>query len=72
MQTWISTACQQTILFRAIKIAGVVGTLLMIINHGDRLIAGAMEPIHWLKVILTYLVPYFVSTYSSLATYREQ
>jgi hypothetical protein len=68
MQTWISQVCEIPVLLRAVKIALLVGTLLMIINHGDRILTGAMAPEHWLKVLLSYFVPYFVSTYSNVVT----
>ncbi|MEH6470908.1 MAG: nitrate/nitrite transporter NrtS [Halopseudomonas sp.] len=45
----------------------LVGTLLMLINYGESIIAGTMSAKDWLKVLLTYLVPYAVSTYSSVA-----
>lgn len=50
---------------RALKLALVVGTLLTIINQGDFLLRG--QPPDWLKLVLTYLVPYGVSTWTSIA-----
>lgn len=49
-------------LVRAIKVALVVGTLLTAINQGDQIIAGMTPPL-W-KILLTYLVPYLVSSYA--------
>jgi len=43
----------------------VVGTLLNLINQGDALFGTAS--IHWMKAALTYLVPYFVSTYGAVS-----
>ncbi|RMB08114.1 nitrate/nitrite transporter NrtS [Eilatimonas milleporae] len=48
---------------RALKVSGVVGTLLVLINQGDLLLAGMAPPL-W-KILLTYLVPYSVSSYST-------
>ena len=48
---------------RAFKVAAVVGTLLVAINHGDVFVGGG--EINWLKIILTYLVPYAVATYAA-------
>ncbi len=70
MQSWISTACEKTIWLRALRISLIVGSLLMAINHGDLIITGAMESDHWVKVLLTYSVPFSVSTYSSVASCR--
>lgn len=54
---------------RATKISLIVGTLLTIINQGDMILAGQLPPI-W-KIILTYLVPFCVSSYSSAKLLRE-
>ncbi len=54
---------------RALKVGAVVGTILIAINHGDLLFAGQYPPI-W-KLILTYLVPYCVSSYSTAALLSE-
>lgn len=45
-------------------IAIVVGTVLNLINQGDALLAGA--EISLPKVLLTYCVPYGVSTYGAV------
>ena len=42
----------------------VVGSILTVINHGDMIIAGEYPP--WLKVLLTYFVPYCVTTYGAI------
>lgn len=46
----------------------VVGTILNLINQGDRL--DAPETIEWWKVCLTYCVPFCVSTYGSFMAIR--
>jgi hypothetical protein len=43
----------------------VVGTILNLINQGDALFGPG--PINWVKVLLTYLVPYVVSTYGAVS-----
>ena len=50
---------------RALKVCAIVGTLLIAINQGDLIMAGTAPPL-W-KIILTYLVPYSVSSYSTAA-----
>lgn len=50
---------------RALKLALVVGTLLTIINQGDVLLLGQSPD--WVKLMLTYMVPYGVSTWTSIA-----
>ncbi|MEP2990329.1 MAG: nitrate/nitrite transporter NrtS [Parasphingorhabdus sp.] len=48
---------------RGVRVAIIVGTILVAINQGDLLLDGTL-PAAW-KLILTYLVPYSVSSYSS-------
>jgi hypothetical protein len=49
---------------RSLDVALVVGTVLNVINQGDALIgAGSID---WLKVVLTYSVPYAVCTYGAV------
>jgi hypothetical protein len=50
---------------RSFKVALIVGTALNLINQGDALFGPAS--INWLKLILTYLMPYAVSTYGAVA-----
>ncbi len=49
---------------KAAGTALIVGTILTLINHGDVLLAGAVPPIH--KVLLTYCVPYCVTTWGAV------
>ena len=50
---------------RSLTIALIVGSVLNLINQGDALIAG--HDLNYLKVILTYLVPYCVATYGAVS-----
>lgn len=54
---------------RAAKVGLIVGTLLVAINQGPLILAGGFPPL-W-QVLLTYLVPYSVSSYSSAALWLE-
>ena len=55
---------------KAILTALVVGTILTAINHGDVLLSGSVPP-SW-KVILTYCVPYCVTTWGAITGKRAQ
>ena len=48
---------------KAFLTACVVGTILTSINHGDTILAGEYPPI--LKILLTYCVPFCVTTWGS-------
>ena len=43
----------------------IVGTILNLINQGDAMLAGL--PLDIVKLLLTYLVPYLVSTYGAVS-----
>ncbi len=57
------------VFIRALKVSAIVGTILILINQGDIILAGTIPPI-W-KILLTYAVPYSVSSYSSAALLSE-
>ena len=50
-----------------LKVAMAVGTLLAAIHYGDKLIIGSMLSTDWIKLALTYFMPYTVSWYSANA-----
>lgn len=47
----------------AIRVALVVGTILNLINQGDALLH--MAGVQWGKLLLNYLTPYLVASYSA-------
>lgn len=53
----------------SLYVALVVGSLLNLINQGDALFGP--ESVNWLKVVLTYFVPYGVCTYGSVAQHLK-
>jgi len=55
---------------RALGYAVVVGAVLIAINHGDALVQGELDSGRLLKMGLTVLVPYTVSTLSSVQAIR--
>lgn len=63
---WIQLACNPSVVRRGIVYSLVVGTLLAIINQGDVIMQGNLTVWHGLKIALTYLDPYAVSTVSSV------
>jgi len=69
-RSWWSLAMHRSVVCRAVKVCGVVGTLLIVINQGDGILAG--QSVDWAKLLLTYLVPYGVSTFSAVSALRAQ
>lgn len=55
---------------RAVRVALVVGVVLFAINQLDVVLRGDITPLVLLKIALTFLVPYTVSTYSALEVNR--
>lgn len=64
-------ATSKPVVKRATRIALIVGTVLAVINHGDRLVSGTLNLAAFMKILLTYFVPYSVSSYSSVLAIRE-
>ena len=70
MTEWIELALRKDVLFRGIKVAAIIGTLLSAINYGDVIVAGEFLPVMYWKILLTYCVPFCVSTYAGVEAAR--
>ena len=57
---------------RGIRVAAVVGPILIAINHWDTLLYGQVTAVIAIKLILTPLMPFCVSVYSSVSTIRRR
>lgn len=68
MKDFLTQCFSRPIIKRASLTALVVGIILIAINHGDALISGQVDANSLLKIILTFCVPYIVSTVSSAST----
>jgi len=53
---------------KAFVTAFVVGSVLAVINHGDTMMSG--ESLPWGKILLTYCVPYCVTTWGAVTGKR--
>jgi len=65
-ESFFSLAFSKQVMFRALKVALLVGTILALINHGEKILSMTLSGEEFLKVVLTYLVPYAVSTWSAV------
>ena len=70
MLSWVKIALRPDIVRRSRKVALIVGTILVGINYGDRLLVGDIGLVDATKMVLTYCVPYCVSTYASVSADR--
>ena len=73
MTEWIKIALRRDILQRSLRVALVVGTLLIAINYTDRFMKHTLCGFDFFKMGLTYLVPFGVATYAAVnAVLKEQ
>ena len=70
-QAFLGLALSPRVVRRALLYACIVGAVLIAINHGDALLAGRVSSDRWWKMGLTVLVPYTVSTLSSVGALRS-
>ena len=71
MSEWLRLALERTVVRRALRTAVIVGSVLIAINHGDALLRGDVDGYRAFRIALTVLVPYAVSTTSSVAALRS-
>ena len=72
MRAWRAIAFEASVRKRAFKIAMLVGSILAVINHGDALLSGDASATVWIKIVLTFVVPYCVATFSSVQAIRQR
>lgn len=63
MTRFFQIAWSRHIVINALKVSVVVGSVLNLVNQGENLLHGGT--ISWLHLLLNYLVPYCVSSYSA-------
>jgi hypothetical protein len=64
-------AFEKAVVRRALKYSVVVGVILLAINHGDAIVRFDLPAPRLLRMALTVVVPYIVSTLSSLEASAE-
>ena len=57
---------EKDVVVSSLKVALVVVSILNIINQGEAIFKLSFEGINWFKLVLTFMVPYMVSTYASV------
>lgn len=67
---WLRLAMSPAIVRRGLGYAVVVGAILILINHGDALLRGEITASRAWRMGLTVIVPYMVSTLSSVGAIR--
>lgn len=70
LRCWHHAVLYGPVVRKALEVSAVVGTILFLINQLDVVLSGNVTPLVLLKIVLTYLVPFLVSTYSALEINR--
>ena len=70
-KTWWELATQWSVVRRSLAYAVCVGFVLIAINHGDDCLRGDFTLKRLIKMGLTVMVPYLVSTFSSVGALRR-
>lgn len=65
-ESWMELAFSVDVVQRALVMAVIVGTVLVLINHSSCVMKGMFGRLCLIQSILTYFVPYGVSTVSSV------
>jgi hypothetical protein len=66
MKTFFVAATERGTVVTSARVALVVGSILALINYGDRIFLSCdMRSLDWVKLALTYCVPYCVATYGA-------
>ena len=65
----VRQALEGPIARRSFFVAVIVGSLLNLINQGDRLVDG--QKLDWLKIALTFCVPFCVATYGAATAIHQ-
>lgn len=64
-------AFSKDVVSTAMKLALIVGTILGLINHGPDIVNNTLSSGQVFQILITYLVPYSVSTYSSVKSIKR-
>jgi len=59
------------IIWRSVKFSLAIGTILFLMNHYQLFMGDEMRDYELLQILLTYLVPFGVSYFSSRCEYVE-
>ncbi len=72
MSDFLKYCFQRSTVVRALKVAAIITPILTVINHFQELASLELGLLFWLQVVLTFAVPFGVSTYSSAMAASEE
>ena len=66
MKRFLTIATEKGTVATSARVALFVGSVLALINYGDRIfLRSDMRAVDWIKLAVTYCVPYCVATYGA-------
>jgi len=65
MDLFLKHATTRVCVVRALRTSLVVGTVLALINHSDKIVSGTLTRTNLIQILVTYLVPYSVATFGA-------
>lgn len=68
---WFALALSPSVVRRGLAYAVIVGAVLIAINHSDAILRGQVSAGRAWRMALTVMVPYVVSTLSSVGAMRK-
>ena len=67
MKRFLAIASERDTVATSAKVALFVGSILALINYGDRIfLRSDMRAVDWVKLAVSYCVPYCVATYGAV------
>jgi hypothetical protein len=66
MKFWLALCFTKPVMKRAAWSALIVGTILILINHGNAILKREVDLTRIFQMCLTFIVPYIVSTLMSI------
>jgi len=72
MRDWFALAFSRSVVKRSLKYAVIVGAILILINHSDAILHRTVTLSRFCRMLLTVVVPYTVSTLSSVGALMEK
>ena len=71
MREWLVIATEKTVVRRALLYSLVIGPVLIAINHGQNIWLGELELGSLLQILMTMMLPYIVTTMSSVSALKK-
>ena len=68
----VTYGLERDTILRSLKTTLIVGSILGLINHGSALLAGRLTPDQLASLLITYLVPFSVTTYGQIQGKRQR